>query len=202
MVWVARLISLAIVAVLGDAAVSSIGTSTLAVASAVGGALLALGAAVATWRTPWVGAALGALALEAAFAVGTLGGISTGPRFTQLDSANSAALVALFGLVLAAVVAFACVRATLVRVGISVALAYAIATLGASIGHGGLASAFRTAPLAWTGGPYLAVEILLPLFALVALGFGFRLLATKRGAAGAAALVAGFALLAATQLGA
>jgi hypothetical protein len=202
MVWLARLISLAIAGALGDAAVASLGQPVLAVASASGGALLALVALVAAWRAPWIGATLAALAFETAFAVGTLGGSDAGPRFTQLAASDSAAVADVAALVLAAAIALACFRQPLVRIAVFVALGYGIVALAAAVGHGGLGTAFRTSPLAWTGGPYLAVEIILPIAALAALVLGLRFLATKRASAGVAVLAAAAALLAATQLGA
>jgi hypothetical protein len=202
MSWIARLVTLALVAVMADATVATMHGAPAALAAVAGGTVLGVVAFGLFWRRPWIAASFGVLLLAAAFAFGTLGGAGTGPVFTGLSSADSAALV-FAALILAGAVA-ACLALHSVGLRILVALLaiYALIPTAAAVQHGGLAAAFGSGPLAWTRGTYVAAEVLLPLAAVIALLYGFIQLARKRGASGVASLVLAVALIAGCQLGA
>ena len=202
MSWIARFVTLALVAVMADATVATMRGAPAALAAVAGGTALGLVAFGLFWRRPWIAASFGVLVLAAAFAFGALGGAGTGPTFTGLNPADSAALV-FAGLILAGAVA-ACLALHNAGLRILVALlaAYALIPTAAAVQHGGLAAAFGPGPLAWTRGPYVAAEVLLPLAAITSLAYGFIQLARKRGARGVATLVLGVALIAGSHLGA
>ena len=202
MAWIARLIALALVAALADAAFASLHGTTISLAAAGSGAVIALVALVLHWTRPWLAVAFGVLMLAGAFAAGTLAGVGSGPVFTGFGSADSAALVFAAAMIVAAIAACVVVSNAVVRVLVLLVGAFAVVTTLASVGHGGLAAAFGSAPLAWTRGPYLAAEILLPLAAAGALIDAVIQLFRKRGARAATAFVLAVALLAATHVGA
>jgi hypothetical protein len=187
---------------MADATAATMHGAPAALAAVAGGTVLGVVAFGLFWRRPWIAASFGVLLLAAAFAFGALGGAGTGPAFTDLSAADSAALV-FAGLILAGAVA-ACLALHSVGLRILVALlaAYALVPTAAAVQHGGLAAAFGPGPLAWTRGPYVAAEVLLPLAAVTALLYGFIQLARKRGARGVATLVLAVALIAGSQLGA
>ena len=202
MSWIARFVTLALVAVMADATVATMRGAPAALAAVASGTALGVVAFGLFWRRPWIAASFGVLLLAAAFAFGALGGAVTGPAFTGLSPADSAALV-FAGLILAGAVA-ACLALHNAGLRILVALlaAYALIPTAAAVQHGGLAAAFGPGPLAWTRGPYVAAEVLLPLAAVTSLLYGFIQLARKRGARGVATLVLAVALIAGSYLGA
>jgi hypothetical protein len=193
---------LALVAVMADATVATMHGALPALTAVAGGTVLGVVALGLFWRRPWIAVSFGVLLLAAAFAFGALGGAGTGPAFTGLSPADSAALV-FAGLILAgAVAASLALHSAGLRILVALLAAYALIPTAAAVQHGGLAAAFGSAPLAWTRGPYVAAEVLLPLAAITLLLYGFIQLARKRGARGAAALVLAVALIAGSQLGA
>jgi hypothetical protein len=202
MSWIARFVTLALVAVMADATVATMRGAPAALAAVASGTALGVVVFGLFWRRPWIAASFGVLLLAAAFAFGALGGAGTGPAFTGLNPADSAALV-FAGLILAGAVA-ACLALHNAGLRILVALlaAYALIPTAAAVQHGGLAAAFGPGPLAWTRGPYVAAEVLLPLAAVTSLLYGFIQLARKRGARGVATLVLAVALIAGSYLGA
>jgi hypothetical protein len=202
MSWIARFVTLALVAVMADATVATMRGAPAALAAVAGGAALGVVAFGLFWRRPWIAASLGVLLLAAAFAFGALGGAGTGPAFTGLSPADSAALV-FAGLILAgAVAACLALHNVVLRILVALLAAYALIPTAAAVQHGGLVAAFGAGPLAWTRGPYVAAEVLLPLAAVISLVYGFIELARKRGARGVATLVLAVALIAGSHLGA
>jgi hypothetical protein len=202
MAWIARLIVLALVAALADAAYATGHGPTISLAAVGTGAVLALVALVLFWARPWIAVAFGALMLACAFAAGTLAGVGSGPSFTGVAATDAAALVFAAAILIAAIATCVALRNIIVRVLVLIVAAYPLVTTLASVQHGGLAAAFGSAPLAWTRGPYVAAEILLPLFAAGAVIYALIQLFRKRGAQAATAFVLAVAFAAATQLGA
>jgi hypothetical protein len=202
MSWIARFVTLALVAIMADATVATIHGAPAALAAVAGGTVFGVVAFGLFWRRPWIAASFGVLLLAAAFAFGALVGAGTGPTFTGLDAADSAALV-FAGLILAgAVSACLALRNAALRILVALLAAYALIPTAAAVQHGGLAAALGSGPLAWTRGPYVAAEVLLPLAAVISLLYGFIQLSRKQGARGVALLVLAIALLAGSQLGA
>jgi hypothetical protein len=202
MSWVARFVTLALVALMADAAVATMRGAPASLAAVAGGTVLGVVAFGLFWRRPWIAVSFGVLLLAAAFAFGVLGGAGTGPAFTGLSPADSAAVVFAVLILAGAVAACLALHNVSLRILVALLAAYALIPTAAAVQHGGLAAAFGSGPLAWTRGPYVAAEVLLPLAAVIALLYGFIQLARKRGASGAAALVLAVALIAGSQLGA
>jgi hypothetical protein len=202
MSWIARFITLALVAVMADATVAAMHGAPAALAAVAGSTALGVVAFGLFWRRPWIAASFGVLLLAAAFAFGALVGAGTGPAFTGLNPADSAALV-FAGLILAgAVSACLALHNAALRILVAVLAAYAVIPTAAAVQHGGLPAALGSGPLAWTRGPYVAAEVLLPLAAVTSLVYGFIQLFRKRGASGVPALVLAVALVAGSHLGA
>jgi hypothetical protein len=200
--WIARLITLALAGALADALVASLHGTPLALGSVAGGLLLAIVGLGLFWSRPWIGTTFGLLALAGAFAAGGFGDVRGGPSLTGLSSSDAGAVVFTLVLLAGAIAAFLALANVTLRVVVVGLFGFGLVTTAASIGAGGLAAAFVSAPLAATRGAYIAVEILAPLAAVIALVWAFALVAKRRGAKGAAALVLALALVAGTQLGA
>jgi hypothetical protein len=202
MLWIARLVTLTLVAAMADAAVGSVHGPMPSLAAIGAAALLGAGAFALFWSRPWIGTAVATLVLFAAFAFATTAGVGASPAATGLGSADTAAVVFGVAILAAAVALWFAIPHLIARVLAVLLALYGLVTTAASIQHGGLVAAFGSAPLAWTRGSYVAAEVLLPLAALAALVHALVLFARKRGAAGAASFVLAVALVAATQLGA
>ena len=200
MSWIARFVTLALVAVMADAAVATMHGAPAALAAVAGGAALGAVALGLFWRRPWIAASFGVLLLAAAFAFGAL--VGSGPAFTSLDPADSAALVFAALILTGAVSVCLALHNAALRILVVAVAAYALIPTAAAVRHGGLPAALGLGPLAWTRGPYVAAEVLLPLAAVTSLLYGFILLFRKRGASGVATLVLAVALIAGSHLGA
>src|ERR1700736_6014327 len=72
MAWIARLIALALLAVLADATLATLHGGTLALDAAAAGVGLALLALALFWSRPWIAVAVALVMLEGAFAFGTI----------------------------------------------------------------------------------------------------------------------------------
>ena len=202
MAWIARLIVLALVAVLADAAFASLHGTTPALAAVGIAAVLAVIGLALLWPRPWIAVAFALVVLEGAFAFSTVHGVGNGPALTGFAPADAAALAFALGILVAAVAAWVAMPNAVVRLLVLSLAAYALVTTSASVQHGGLATAFQSAPLAWMRGPYVAAEVLLPIATVGALIYGLVQLVRKRGANAATALVLAVALFGATHLGA
>src|SRR5665213_3416952 len=141
MSWIARFVTLALVAVMADATVATMHGAPAPLAAVAGGTALGVVAFGLFWRRPWIAASFGVLLLAAAFAFGALVGPGTGPAFTGLNPADSAALV-FAGLILAgAVSACLALHKAALRILIALLAAYALIPTAAAVQHGGLAAA-------------------------------------------------------------
>jgi hypothetical protein len=202
MSWFARLLTVALVVVLGDAASASVHGPPAGLAAAVAGAVLAAAGLAVFWSRPWIAAGAGLTMLAGAFAAGTPAASAGGPALTGLSPSDAAALVFAVCIAWAAAAVAVALPDVRVRTVVCAVAAFAIVATAAAIGHGGLPAAFVAAPLAWTRGTYLAAELLLPLATLILIVYGLRHFTLKRAANGVAALVLACGLAAATQLGA
>jgi transglutaminase-like putative cysteine protease len=204
MLWLSRILAILGVLAAADAAFASAHGPVLVLACVAGALVLtALGTAV-LWTRPLVAAALGWMWLTTAFAAGAVvvGGVDApgAPVFMGLTGGDSAALIVAATGVLAALGGLVAVRNALIRIVIVLLALYVIVPTAASIGHGGLAAALTTGPLAQSRGTYAGAEVLLPLAALSALAFALVYVVQRRGARSALAVVMSVALLAATNL--
>jgi hypothetical protein len=202
MSWLARCCALTLVAVLADAAVASVHTTPIALGLAILTALAAAAGLALLWSRPWIALALGVTLLALAFAGGTFGGIAGGPALSTLPPSDAAAVALALCIAVAAAAVCVALRAMWACVLVLVAAAYGLVPTIASVGHGGLAAAFSSAPFAWTRGTYAAAEALLPLAAIVLVAYGFVEFGRRRAANGVAALLLAGGMAAATQLGA
>jgi transglutaminase-like putative cysteine protease len=203
--WLSRLLAIALCAAAIDVAVATLHGAGSALAIAVGAAALCVVSIALFWTRPSIAAALSFLWLTAAFCASAIlvarPDMPGGVAFTGLSATDSVTLVLTVALAAAGLLGIVTFRQPVVQVILVLVTAYAVVPMALSVGHGGLSAALTSGPLAALRGAYVGVAALFPLAAVVALGTAIFLVAKRRGAQAATALILSVAMAAAYETG-